>query len=80
MVVAVNFVEAAPGQEALMPDDREARIRERADAIWKRKGGRREGKGTWQGAPKEVDAQSQSSDSGAEADKPDILKATTAVR
>ncbi len=64
-----------------MPDDREARIRERAHAIWEEEG-RPVGKERehWERAAKEVDAQSRSSDSGAEAHKPDILKDTTAVR
>jgi hypothetical protein len=79
--VALNFVEASPGQEALMPDDREARIRERAHVIWEEEG-RPVGKERehWERAAKDVDAQGQSPDSGAEADKPDILKDTTAVR
>ncbi|MDP9132414.1 MAG: DUF2934 domain-containing protein [Nitrospirota bacterium] len=64
-----------------MPDDREARIRERAHAIWEEEG-RPVGKERehWERAAKEVDARSQSSDSDAEADLPDILKDTTAVR
>jgi hypothetical protein len=64
-----------------MHEDREARIRERAHAIWEEEG-RPAGKETehWERAANEVDAQTPSRDVSTEASKPDILKGTTAVR
>jgi hypothetical protein len=64
-----------------MQEDREARIRGRAHAIWEEEG-RPVGKERehWERAAKEIDAESPSPSSGTAADKPDILKETTALR
>jgi len=64
-----------------MQEDREARIRGRAHAIWEEEG-RPVGKERehWERAANEVDAESSPLDSGTEVDKPDILKETTAIR
>jgi hypothetical protein len=64
-----------------MQEDREARIRERAHAIWEEEG-RPVGKERehWERAAIEVDGESRSRSSGTEAENPDILKETTALR
>jgi hypothetical protein len=67
--------------EVAMQSDREARIRDRAHAIWVEEG-RPVGQERkhWERAAAEVDAEESTAGSAADADKPDILKPTTAVR
>lgn len=62
-----------------MESDREARIRERAQAIWEEEG-RPEGRDRehWERAAAELHASETSAEVGA--DMPDILKTTTALR
>jgi hypothetical protein len=63
-----------------MQDDREARIRERAHAIWEAEG-RPEGReqAHWERAIAEIDAD-EGSEEDADPEKPDVLKRTNAIR
>lgn len=64
-----------------MQDDREARIRHRAHAIWEKEG-RPEGRDRehWERATAEVEAEERADEPDDAAGKPDILKETSAVR
>ena len=64
-----------------MQNDREARIRDRAQAIWE-EDGRPEGRDRehWERAAAEVDAEDRAGEPVAETAKPDILQPTTAIR
>lgn len=64
-----------------MQDDREARIRDRAHAIWEEEG-RPEGRDRehWERAAAEVEAEERAAEPDDAAGKSDILKPTSAVR
>ena len=68
-------------KELDMQDDREARIRERAHAIWEAEG-RPEGqeRAHWERAIAEIDAAEDGGGVDVDPGKPDVLKQTSAIR
>ena len=64
-----------------MQDDREARIRERAHAIWVAEG-RPDGQDQahWERAAADIDAEERDGSVYMEPAKPDVFKPTTAIR